>query len=220
MDGDLAHQAIQAALKGEWRVAENLNRRILEVNTQDIDALLRLANARAQLGKIKEAQTVYKKILKLEPHNLFAVRSLDRLKKVKRGTNILHPLTNSFLEEPGKTKTVTLVYTAPTRVIVSLDAGEPVNLVARPHRISVATATAGVYVGRLPDYLSARLLGFIKGGNEYEAAIKSVAGNTVKVFIRETLRCPKFATTPSFPSDLPAAQGFGRRGDFSASHEV
>lgn len=209
MDGDLAHQAIQAAIKGEWKTAETLNRRILNTSPEDIEALLRLANASRQLGKIKEATTLYEKILKVEPHNLFASRAMERIKKVKRGINLAqHALTNSFLEEPGKTKTVLLVYVAPTRILASLDTGEPVDLVARPHRISVTTEN-GVYIGRLPDDLSARLLGFIKGGNEYEAAIKSVNGNRVQIFIRETKRSPKFAITPSFPSD-----------DFSTNHEL
>lgn len=205
---DLAHQAIQAAIKGEWKIAENFNKRILATNSKDIEALLRLANAYCQLGKEKEAATIYRKILKLEPHNIFALRTLDKIKKytgqAKNGKSInlmQHPLNNSFLEEPGKTKTVLLVYPAQTNVIATLDTGEPVTLVPKPHRISITTED-GTYIGRLPDDLSARLLGFIKEGNEYDAAVNSINGNTVKIFIRETVRARRFATTPSFPWDV------------------
>lgn len=201
MDGDLAHQAIAAAIRGEWRVAQNLNKRILDTNSDDLEAMLRLANAACQLGKIREATSTYEKILKIEPQNLFANRAMERLKKAKKGINLVpHALNNSFLEEPGKTKTVTLIYTAPAKIIASLDTGEPVTIVAKTHRVSITTE-GGAYIGRLPDDLSARLLGFIKGGNEYDGAVRSVNGNAVKIFIREIKRCAKFATTPSFPSE-------------------
>lgn len=201
MDGDLAHQAIAAAIRGEWKVAQNLNKRILDTDSGDLEAMLRLANAACQLGKIKEATATYEKILKIEPQNLFANRAMGRIKTAKKGINLVpHALSTSFLEEPGKTRTATLIYTAPAKIIASLDTGEPVSIVAKIHRISITTEN-GTYLGRLPDDLSARLLGFIKGGNAYNASVRSVNGNGVKIFIRETKRCAKFATTPSFPSE-------------------
>ncbi len=209
MDGDLAQQAIQSAIKGEWKIAESLNRRTLEVKPKDVDALLRLANAQTQLGKIKDALRTYDKILKLEPQNLFAIRAVNRLKNLKKSSILgQHELSNSFLEEPGKTKTVVLVYPAESKTIAALDTGEPVLIVARPHRISVTTKY-GVYIGRLPDDLAIRLIGFIKEGNKYDAAIKAVSATSVKIFLRETHRCQKFATTPSFPQD-----------EFSNGHEI
>lgn len=201
MTDDLAHQAIQAAIAGEWKSAQILNQRILQTSPQDIETLLRLANATSQLGKAKEALSIYEKILKLDPHNLFATRGFEKIKKAKRATlNGHHALTSSFLEEPGKTKTVNLVHTAATRVVAGLDTGEPVRLIPKKHRISISTEK-GIYIGRLPDDISLRLLGFIKGGNEYDAAVRSVNGNSVKIFIREVCRSPKFSITPSFPSD-------------------
>lgn len=209
MDGDLAHQAIAAAIRGEWKIAQNLNRRILDTDSDDLEAMLRLANAACQLGKVKEATATYGKILKIEPQNLFANRAMERIKTAKKGINLVpHALSTSFLEEPGKTRTVTLIYTAPTKIIASLDTGEPVTIVAKTHRVSITTE-GGAYIGRLPDDLSARLLGFIKGGNEYDGAVRSVNEKNVKIFIREIKRCPKFATTPSFPTE-----------EFSNGHEL
>lgn len=203
MQDDLPQQAIQAALRGEWKIAQNLNQRILEANPQDPEAMLRLANAVTQLGKIPEAIKIYQKILKLDPYNIFAQKNLERLKKIKKGNRQklqLHALQSTFLEEPGKTRTVALTYTAGPQTLASLDTGEPVSLTARRRRICITTQN-GTYVGRFPDDLSSRLLALIKGGNVYEAAVKAVTTETVKVFVREVKRSTRFVHTPSFPAD-------------------
>lgn len=203
MQEDFAQQAIQAAIGGEWQKAARLNRQILKINPQDTEALLRLANANTQLGKIKEATKIYESVLKVDPHNNFAQKSITKIKKIKPSQKIAaqHSLNSSFLEEPGKTKTAMLVHPAYTQVTARLDAGERVLLTPRRRRISLTTET-GLYIGRLPDDLSFKLLGLIRRGNKYEAVVKSVNGNQVKIFIREIYRSAKLETTPSFPTDV------------------
>lgn len=203
---DLAQQAIQAAISGNWKTAENLNRTILQNDSNDIDALLRLANALFQLGKKKDATILYEKVLKVDKYNIFANRGLARLKKAK-ASNGTHGLETLFLEEPGKTKTVGLVFIAGQEIIAGLNSGERVMLVPRRHRISVTTQ-GRVYIGRLPDNLSVRLIGFIAGGNRYEAVIKYANGDDVKVFIKETVRSPKFIQTPTFPHEGSMQRNF------------
>ncbi|MBI3290555.1 hypothetical protein HYZ78_04120 [Candidatus Microgenomates bacterium] len=202
MQEDLAQQAIQAAVSGNWKTAENLNRTILDNNASDIDALLRLANALFQLGKKKDATNLYEQVLKVDKFNVFANRGLDRLKKAKPNGIVHHSLETLFLEEPGKTKTVGLVYIAGPQVVAGLDSGERVLLVSKRHRIAVTTAS-GVYIGRLPDNLSVRILSFMAGGNRYEAVIKCANTEEVKVFIKETSRSQKFIQTPTFPHEGP-----------------
>ena len=199
---DLAQQAIQAAINGNWKTAETLNRTILQNDTSDIDALLRLANALFQLGKKKEATSLYDHVLKIDKFNVFATRGLARLKKAKPNGATHHGLETLFLEEPGKTKTVGLVYIAGPEIIAGLDCGEKVMLIPRRHRIAVTTVTKE-YIGRLPDNLSVRLLGFMAGGNSYEAVIKYANTEEVKIFIKETNRSSKFSQTPTFPHEGP-----------------
>ena len=208
MQEDFAQQAIQAAIGGEWQKAARLNHQILKINPQDIEALLRLANANAQLGKIKEAIKTYEYVLKVDPHNNFAQKSITKIKKIKPSHKLSeqHSLNSSFLEEPGKTKTVMLVHPAYTQVTARLDTGERVLLTPRRRRISVTTES-GLYIGRLPDDLSLKLFGFMRRGNKYEAVVKSVNGNQVKIFIREIYRSPKLETTPSFPTDVSLIPG-------------
>ena len=197
---DLAQQAIQAAVTGNWKTAENLNRTILQTDSNDIDALLRLANALFQLGKKKDATALYEKVLKVDKFNVFANRGIERLKHAKTNGVVQHSLETLFLEEPGKTKTVGLVYIGGSEIVAGLDSGERVQLLPRRHRMAVTNA-AGDYIGRLPDDLSVRLLGFFAGGNKYEAVIKCANAEEVKVFIKETIRSPKFVQTPSFPHE-------------------
>lgn len=203
MEENLAQQAIQAAIAGSWKQAVSGNLRILAQNPNDLEALLRLANAQAQLGKTKEAGATYEKILKLDPHNLFAERGLNRLKKfkkVKGEGNNLHQLTSSFLEEPGKTRVITLVHTTTPSLLAQVDSGQPLTLLPRRRRISVTTQS-GSYIGRLPDDIALRLLGFINGGNKYEAAVKVVDKDQVRIFVREVYRAKKFEAIPSFSPD-------------------
>jgi hypothetical protein len=39
----------------------------------------------------------------------------------------------------------------------------------------------------------------LAGGNKYSAWIRTIDAKSVKIFIRETFRSPKFQNTPSFP---------------------
>ncbi len=122
------------------------------------------------------------------------------MKKMNHGNSNPHKLETMFLEEPGKTKNVQLVHIANPQVLAHLDAGEKVLLVPRRHRISVMTGN-GLYIGRLPDDLSMRLLNLMHGGNKYEVIVKATDLTQVKVFIKETAKSAKFARTPSFPHE-------------------
>lgn len=203
----LAQRAIRAALEGKWTEAEKINREIVKNSPKDIDALNRLARAQAELGKISPAQTTYKKVLKLDSHNTIAKRALERLGKSKRSKKAKkahsHPVDPSFIEEPGKTKTVSLIHLGSKEIVDSLDTGQPVVLVPHAHRVSVQTEE-GNYIGRLPDDLSRRIIKFAKAGNEYKTLIRSVNDAGVRIFIRETKRAPALADVPSFPSNEKA----------------
>lgn len=200
---DLASQAIKAALSGNWKLAERLNKKILASESSDVEALNRLARAQMELGKLKEAQKVYKKVLSLDRYNSIASRGLERLKKRRVKDTSPQSLGTAFLEEPGKTKTVSLIHLGDEKVRAQLDSGEEVELAPKRHRISVNTL-GGKYIGRLPDDLTSRLLKFIKAGNKYQALVKSTDQDQVKIFIRETERNEKFTNVPSFPQSEKA----------------
>lgn len=207
----LAQKAVQAAIRGNWQEAEHINEKLLGESPNDKDTLNRLAHAYLELGKRQQALTTYKKVLKLDPYNTIAKKAVERLEKLKgkagRGRPRLKPSKNSqpvmqsptiFLEEPGKTKTVSLIHLGSTAVLSKLDITHKVLLTPHAHRVSVETTT-DQYVGRLPDDISRRIIKLSREGNEYEAFVRSVNQDCIRVFIRETKRGPNVTDIPSFP---------------------
>lgn len=202
MKDDLAQKAVSLALSGNWEEALHLNKKILQDDSKDVDALNRQARAYAELGKLSKAKACAKKVLKIDPFNTIAVKSLEKWKELKRTESLKSTPTfpQTFLEEPGKTKILSLIHLGDYRVIAKLDSGDEIALNTRSHRIS-ALSTDGKYVGRLPDDLSARLKKLIKLGNVYQAFIKLANAKEVRVFIRETKRARKLADIPSFSTE-------------------
>lgn len=195
----LKNQAIQIALTGDWEKAITLNEELLREDPKDTETLNRLAFALTALGKIKEAKEVYEKVVTLDPLNPIAQRGLKRLNTPGNHSAGIpsHLVSNMFLEESGKTKIVTLLNTAPAKIIRNLQVGQTVNLCKKRMKIFVQDENKE-YIGVLPDDLALRLSRFIDGGNEYEAYVKSANDSGVTVFIKETKRAARFKNQPSF----------------------
>jgi len=202
MSEKLARSAIAAALKGDWETAVRHNLKLLEFNDQDVAALMRTAKAYFELGEVKNAQKYARAVLVVVPNHQIALKALlnwSQAKQPLRNRGITY-LSSMFIEQPGKTKLVTLIHLGDTRVIASVNCGSQAKLVTGGRRISV-TSESGGYIGRLPDDLSARMVGLIEKGNTYKAFVKSASVREVKVFIRETKRARTLAHVDSFPSD-------------------
>ena len=85
---DLEKQAVQAAIEGSWKIAVDLNQKLIKNEPKNVGALNRLARAYWELGKASEAQKTYRKVLALDPYNSIATKNLQRLgKKRKKGRN-------------------------------------------------------------------------------------------------------------------------------------
>lgn len=202
MDQNLAQKAISVALEGNWEKAIEINKAILKENSDDTDALNRLARAFAELGDMAIARKTAQKVLKIDPFNPIASKALLRWKGLRRGdTHKSQPSKPEvFLEEPGRTKIVSLIHLGSSGVVAKLDSADEVNLNTNSHRISITTPD-GKYIGRLPDNLSARLKKLTRLGNEYRAFIKAVDKGDVKIFIREVKRSEKLKDIASFSSE-------------------
>lgn len=198
----LRDKAIQTALVGDWNGAITANKELLEENPKDIDALNRLALAFTVVGKVNKAKVTYQAVLKIDPLNPIAIRSLKNLKTTKnsksQGLQRLQ-LSNNFIEESGKTKVVELLNLAPASVIQGLRTGEVIDLVIKRNRIFVLKGEKQ-YIGVLPDDIGKRLIKFMNAGNKYEAYLKSINPHKVIVFIKEIKRVAKFKNHPSFMS--------------------
>lgn len=207
---DLSRQAIEAALKRDWKAAISLNLEILKSSSRDLEALNRLGRAYIEIGQKSKALDVYQKVLKLDKFNSIAQKNLALIKsstvtrsKSKTVSGNAFPV---FLEEPGLTKTVSLIRLGDPKIIARQRPGDPVFLTARDHCVSIVSHRQE-YLGRLPDDIASRIRKCIKGGNKYSAWVKSLdidlhenKKQILKIFIREISRSPAFRDTPSFPS--------------------
>ncbi|MCL5438744.1 MAG: hypothetical protein M1268_02010 [Patescibacteria group bacterium] len=195
--------AIETALTGDWNAAIGLNQKLLEENPNDIETLNRLAFAFSILGKAKHAKTLYKKVLKLDTKNPIALKNLKRLSCNDCKSNIhaqspfLAQVDMMFIEESGKTKMIDLVNVAEAKIISDLMTGEPLNFRIKRSKIFVLDERDR-YIGVLPDDIGKRLIKFIKGGNTYEAYVKSTENHKVIIFVKETRLAACFKNQPSF----------------------
>lgn len=200
MQRGLAHQAISEAFAGNWKKCILINKQILKSDKKNVDALNRLARSYAKLGDIKKARKTTDIVLKINPFDPIAQKAYLRWKEIKPGESHTCSTFNSqtFIEEPGKTKIVTLLHLGSHEIVAEIDSGDEVIMAPHGRRISVTT-NIGKYLGRLPDDLSARLKRLIQKGYEYKVHIKSNDESCIKVFIREDSRPPKFSDYASFP---------------------
>lgn len=200
MNNSLAQQAIDSALSGNWPQAVELNQQILSTSPDDLDALNRLAKAYSELGEMDKAKAQANKVVKLDPSNSIATKALARWKTVKKGeiSKSIPSSSSTFLEEPGKTKIISLLHVGCPEVISNIDAGDKVQLDCHCHRVAVATLD-GKYIGKLPDDLSLKIKNLASRGYEYETTIMSVDNSEVKVFVKEIKRSPNMEDVVSFP---------------------
>jgi hypothetical protein len=199
----LKDKAIRAMLLGDWKNATTLNKALIDENPKDIDALNRLAYALTILGKIQDAKSTYRKVLKIDVLNQIAIRNIKKLtelgpKQIAKSFASMKGVNSIFLEETGKTKIISLVNIAQPKVIALLTTGQPVIITMKRSKIFVQDQN-GQYLGVLPDDIGRRLTKLIKGGNTYEACVKSSTEHNVCVFIKETKRSSKYKNQPSFP---------------------
>ncbi len=198
-----AQRAIKAALAGNWDEAIEFNLQILKNEPENIEALNRLARAYLAIGQTKNAQKTWNKVLRSDHYNPIALGQLEKLKSQTRmtpGGKQVAPSAQTFLDEPGKTKTTPLVRLANNKILACLQVGQAVKLLAKTRCVAV-TNLENEYIGSLPDDLSIHLSKLIKAGNKYEALIRRAEKNHLSIFIKEIKRVKRNQHTPSFPSN-------------------
>ncbi len=204
----LEQKAIDAAIKFQWEMAVELNKKIIAKEKKNVGAYLRAGFAYMQLKKFNEAKKFYKMALKFQSSNTVAKENLEKIKilsarKAKKISNNLNLDPNLFLEIPGKTRTFGLVNLGQKNILAQVSTGEEVYL--KPKRKKIEIRTKGNdYIGSLPDDISRRIIFFLKSDSLYRAFIKEISLNKVMVFIREEKKGTKVAKYPSFPTNNQA----------------
>jgi tetratricopeptide (TPR) repeat protein len=200
----LKNLAIKKALENNWQEACDLNLQILKENPNDIDTLNRLAFSYLKLGKLVDAEKMYKKVISFDNTHPIAVKNLKKIEamsKQKPGVTSHNSsdirIDEIFIEEAGKTKIAELKNIADSKTLCTLQSGDQVYLLIKRSKIFVQDGEKR-FIGMLPDTMSMRLIPFMQGGNEYQSFIKSVGEKDVTIFIKESKRSKKFVNQPSF----------------------
>ncbi len=202
----LNEQAIDAALSSSWDIALKINKQIIKKDPQNVDALNRQARAYMELGKSSLAKKYYSEALKFDPYNPIAIKNLKIIKSFKSNNKenqthlagIAPKLSASlFLQEPGKTKIVSLLKVAEPQKLSMIYCGMPLEMVIKNRGITIVDANNN-YLGVLPDDISHLILRLLRGGNKFGLFVKSIKVNGLSVLIKETYRSKRFKNQPSF----------------------
>lgn len=202
---NLSRLAIDAALNCQWPRALKYNQELIKQEPLNVDCLNRIAKAHFELGNYTQAKKIYQNVLELDPYNTIAQKNIKKITVFKKN-GVLDGISNNhssvmspslFLEEPGSTKVVSLAKLAEPRKLLKLSSGSMVNLVFKNRGLAV-TDSSNQYIGALPDDIAFHLLRLIKGGNKYQAIIKSVGHSSITILIREAFRSKKFKNQASF----------------------
>lgn len=200
-------EAIQLAIESRWQEAVVVNKNILDLFPDDVDALNRLGRASMELGEYEQAKGAYEKSLKLDPRNQIAKKNFARLsllsgKDKKKPTAQHKIMPHIFVEEIGKAGVVNLENLAAPSILARMSAGNQVSLRVRGQSLTVETAE-GEYLGKVEPRHGLRLIKLIEGGNKYAAAITSVNPDEVKIIIKEIFQHPNQIGQLSFPVREP-----------------
>src|SRR3989344_6488967 len=189
---NLTEQAIEAALGYRWEVALKINKQILKLDGQNIDALARCAKAYLELGRFNLAKKFYSQVLQCDPYNPIASKNLKIIKSFKKsgkprpnGNGEFRLSASLFLQEPGKTKIVNLLNVAEPQKLSATFCGMKVNMIIKNRKITI-TDEFDNYLGVMPDDINYHLLKLLKGGNKYDLFIKAIKVNGLAVLIKET----------------------------------
>ena len=120
----LRQQAIDAAKNANWQCAVSMNEEILTKNPKDLEAMNRLGLAYLKLDKVKNARQTFKAVIKIDRSNIIANKHLKKIKNNEKAPDVVFSNNNDFIEEPGKSKIVTLHRLASRSQLNNLKVGE------------------------------------------------------------------------------------------------
>ena len=126
-----------------------------------------------------------KRVLSISKFNQIAKKNLDILESGKSCANgTTEGYMTNMVEEPGKTRTYELTRVANADILIGIKPGQRICLQQKNKHVAVLTMDE-VRVGALSDADSVGIMSEMQAGKNFEAAIKNITPNTVKIFIRK-----------------------------------
>jgi hypothetical protein len=211
-----SEHAISLAMKNRWDEAAQVNREILDVFPNEVDAYNRLGKALTELGRYAEARDAYAQAVKLDPLNGIASKNLQRLGKLAaEGSAAPAPSPvdpRLFIEESGKTTLTQLTDVRRAEAAAKLSAGDQLQMARRGNQV-VVVDQAGMDIGRIEPKLEQDLIRLLDLGNQYSIFVTAANEQTVHVIIRETHRSAAMGNRPSFrPTAAQEVRAYTREG--------
>jgi len=208
---DKTKDAIALALVSQWGKAATLNREIISDFPRDVEAYNRLGKALSELGQYKDAKDAFSHTLEISPANIIAKKNFERLTQLneddstpKQGLKVAPEL---FIEERGKSTTISLLRLPTDRTHLRMAPGDAVELQLSLTGITVES-TERHYLGEIEARIGHRLAKLIHGGNRYAAAVTSVQEQTLTVMVKEIYQHRSQYGTVSFPNKQRANSAY------------
>jgi tetratricopeptide (TPR) repeat protein len=211
-----SEQAISLAMKNRWDEAAQVNREILDLFPNEVDAFNRLGKALTELGRYAEARDAYAQAVKLDPLNGIASKNLQRLGKLAaEGSAAPAPTPvdpRLFIEESGKTTVTQLTDVRRTEAAAKLSAGDQMRMERRGNQV-IVTDASGTDIGRIEPKLEQDLIKLLDLGAQYAVFVTAANEQQVYVIVRETHRSAGMGSRPSFrPSAAQEVRAYTREG--------
>ena len=211
MKRELGEEAVNLAIKGEWLRSTEVNKAILELFPDDVEAMNRLVKALIELGSYVDARAVLNQVCEVAPYNNIAKKNRARLdqlaaspgaaKKASKTAGASPVFPPVFIEESGKSSTTTLRNTKGNQAVIHVSSSDQVVLSPEKTTLTVRTLD-GQLLGQVEPKLGSRLARLLRGGNEYTAAVVTVNEQGVSIIIRETFKHRSLQNICSFPSKV------------------
>ncbi len=195
----LRAKAIQAVKDSDWKNAVLINQEILEQSPKNLEAMNRLGLAYLKLKKEKEAKKVFKNVLKLDRSNIIANKHIKKLKNKEKTPDVIFNHNADFIEEPGKSKIISLHRLTSSSQLAKLKVGQECHLQIKNRYISIIDDKQK-HIGALPEDISFRLSKLINDGNQYSCVIYKIDDKQCCVQLKESYRSAKNQQLQSFPS--------------------
>jgi tetratricopeptide (TPR) repeat protein len=198
-------EAIQLAMASRWAEAVTVNKRIIELFPDDVEAFNRLGRSLTELGQYAEARTAYQQSLQKDPNNVIAQKNLQRLSQVDIDAE---PVVASAMDkidprlgnaEAGRSGIVRLVQVPDKTTLSRMNAGDQVRLQIEGRALMVYNAR-GERLGQADPRPSQRVIDLMKGGNRYAAAILTPEEGHIQIIIQETYQHPDQTGKLAFPT--------------------
>ncbi len=193
----LTQKAINFFKEKDWLEAIKVNKEILKINANDLNALNRLAIALIKNGNTTNGRKTFKQILILDPYNKIAKKNLNALKNLIN-EDLNKSAKNFCIEESTQSKIIILYRLAGKNILKKNKIGQNLTIKIKNHFITLENQE-GNYIGALPEDVSYRLTKLIENGNKYNCQIYFISESECKVYLKEIFKSRKNRNHLSFP---------------------